>query len=177
MLLAPWRLWKVSLNNEGGLGVQSRVNSPAAYHDVFCQSVSQSPCTIATVRLCLLLGLRHDDVIKWIHFPRYWPFVSGIHQSPVNSPHKGQWHRALMFSLICAWINSWVNNGEPGDLKCHHAHYDVTVMQRDCEWKMVAIPAGHVIPQCLETAVFPKLFRSANHKPAIPTSLIAHWKS
>ena len=32
----------------------------------------------------------HDDVIKWKHFPRYWPFVRGIHPSPVNSPHKGQ---------------------------------------------------------------------------------------
>ena len=30
----------------------------------------------------------HDDVIKWKHFPRYWPFVRGIHRSPVNSPHK-----------------------------------------------------------------------------------------
>ena len=44
----------------------------------------------------------HDDVIKWNHFSRYWPFVRGIHRSPVNSPHKGQWRRALMFSLICA---------------------------------------------------------------------------
>ena len=32
----------------------------------------------------------HDDVIKWKHFPRYWSLVRGIHQSPVNSPHKGQ---------------------------------------------------------------------------------------
>ena len=51
---------------------------------------------------------RHDDVIKWKHFPRYWPFVRRIHRSPVNSPHKGQWRGALMFSLICAWINGWV---------------------------------------------------------------------
>ena len=46
--------------------------------------------------------LEHDDVIKWEHFPRYWPFVRGIHRWPVNSPHKGQWRGALMFSLICA---------------------------------------------------------------------------
>ena len=46
----------------------------------------------------------HDDVIKWKHFPRIWPFVRGIHQSPVYSPYKGQWRGALMFSLICAWI-------------------------------------------------------------------------
>ena len=70
----------------------------------------------------------HDDVIKWKYFPRYWPFVRGIHRSPVNSPHKGQWRGALVFSLICTRINGWVNNGEAGDLKCHRAHYDVTVM-------------------------------------------------
>ena len=70
----------------------------------------------------------HDDVIKWKHFPSYWPFVRGIHWSIVNSPHKGQWRRALMFSLICAWINGWVNNREADDLRRHRAHYDVTVM-------------------------------------------------
>ena len=47
-------------------------------------------------------SLYHHDVIKWKQFPRYWPFVWVIHRSPVNSPHKGQWRRALMFSLICA---------------------------------------------------------------------------
>ena len=51
----------------------------------------------------------YDDVIKWKHFPRYCPFVWGIHRSTVNSPHKGQWGGALMFSFICAWINGWVN--------------------------------------------------------------------
>ena len=44
--------------------------------------------------------LPHDDIIKWKHFPYNWPFVRGIHRSPVNSPHKGQCRRALMFSLI-----------------------------------------------------------------------------
>ena len=70
----------------------------------------------------------HDDVIKWKHFPRYWPFVRGIHRSPVNSPHKGQWRGALMFSLICARINGWVNNPEAGDLRRHPTHCDVIVM-------------------------------------------------
>ena len=69
-----------------------------------------------------------DDVIKWKHFPRNWPFVRGIHQSPVNSPHKGQWRRPLMFSLISVWINDWVNNCEAGYLRRHRAHYDVIVM-------------------------------------------------
>ena len=70
----------------------------------------------------------HNNVIKWKHFPRYWPFVRGIYRSPVNSPHKGQWRGALMFSLICTWINAWVNNREAGDLRRHCDHYDVIVM-------------------------------------------------
>ena len=61
--------------------------------------------------------LWHDDVIKWKHFPRYWPFVRGIHQSPVNSPHKGQWRGALMLSLVGAWINGRVNNRGASDLR------------------------------------------------------------
>ena len=44
----------------------------------------------------------HDDVIKWYHFPRYCPSVRGIHWSPVDSPHKGQWRGAVIFSLMCA---------------------------------------------------------------------------
>ena len=47
---------------------------------------------------------------------------------PVNSPHKGQWRGALMFSLICVWINGWVNNREAGDLRRYRVHYDVIVM-------------------------------------------------
>ena len=73
-------------------------------------------------------SIYHDEVIKCKHFPRYCPFVRGIHRSLVNSPHKGQWRRALMFSLICVWINGWVNNREAGDLRRHRAHCDVIVM-------------------------------------------------
>ena len=50
----------------------------------------------------MLLGfVFHDDVIKWKHIPRYWPFVRGI--------------TGL--------------NREAGDLRRHRAHYDVIVMQ------------------------------------------------
>ena len=90
----------------------------------------------ASYNTCLISNqtnpLWHDDVTKWKHFQRYWPFVRGIHRSPVNSPHKGQWRGALMFSLICVWINAWVNNRETGDLRRYRAHYDVIVMD-NCE--------------------------------------------
>ena len=74
----------------------------------------------------------HDDVIKLKHFPRYWLFVRGIHQSPVNSPHKGQCRGALMFTLICTRISGWINNCEAGDLIRNRAHYDVIIM--DYRW-------------------------------------------
>ena len=54
----------------------------------------------------------------------------GLHRSrriPLY-PHKGQWGWALVFSLITAWTNSWVNNQNAGDLRRHHAHYDATVI-------------------------------------------------
>ena len=68
----------------------------------------------------------------WCHqmetFSALLPFVRGIHRLLVNSPHKDQWCRALMFSLICTWANSWINNGDTGDLRRQRAHYDVIVM-------------------------------------------------
>ena len=69
---------------------------------------------------------------------------------PVDSPHKGkwrgalmfsvistwtcgfthkyQWSGALMFSLVCAWTNGSANNQDASDLRLHRAHYDVTLM-------------------------------------------------
>ena len=47
---------------------------------------------------------------------------------PVNSPHKRQWRGALMFCLICAWMNGWANKREADNLRRHRAHYHVTVM-------------------------------------------------
>ena len=76
----------------------------------------------------VILPGAHDDVFEWKHCLRNWPFVRGIHRSPVNSPHKGQWRGALMFSLVCVWINGWVNNREAGDLRRYRTHYDVIVM-------------------------------------------------
>ena len=114
------------------------------------ESINQQRRKIVCIYKCLLYGVIqgwglqkqfvlgiidiHDDVIKWKHFPRYSPFVRGIHRSPVNNPHKGQWRWALMFSLICARINGWVKTREAGDLRWHRAHYDVIVMTCTHTW-------------------------------------------
>ena len=71
-------------------------------------------------------------VTPWRHqmetFSVLLAICTGIHRSPVNSPHKGQWRGTLMFSLICVWINGWVNNRDDGDLRRYGVRYDVTVM-------------------------------------------------
>ena len=88
---------------------------------------------------CLRSQGRHGDVIKWKYFPRYWPFMRGIHRSPVNCSHKGQWRGALMFSFICAWINGWVNYREAGHLRRYRAHYDVPLIENTVQNGQVAI--------------------------------------
>ena len=98
-----------------------------------CDATTRKSAADITLVVVFVNGLKvssHDDVMKWRHFPRYWPFVRGIHRSPLNTPHKGQWRDAMMFSLICARINGWVNNRELGDLRRHGTHYDVIVKLR-----------------------------------------------
>ena len=77
----------------------------------------------------MYVHFKHEHVIKWRHFPCYWPFVQGIHRWPVNSPRKGQWRGALMFSLICTETNVWASNRGAGDLRRHRVRYDVNVME------------------------------------------------
>ena len=77
------------------------------------------------------MSISHDYVIKWKHSSSaLLALCAGNSPVPVNSLHKGQWRGALMFSLIYAWINDWVNNREAGDLRRHRSHCDVNVMHR-----------------------------------------------
>ena len=109
------------------------INNWESFHQryLYLKCVQTANISYETAQKGQLKCQYHDDVIKWNHFPRYWPFVRGIHRSPVNSPHKGQWRGALMFSLICIWFNGWVNNRKVGDLRRYRAHYDVIVMFGD----------------------------------------------
>ena len=103
---------------------------PKALHGFF--TVIKAVKTTLTDTGKCTVWIDHNDVIKWNHVPRYWPFVRGIHRSAGNSSHKGQWRGALMFSLICAWRNGWVNNREVGDLRRYRVHHDVIVILRTC---------------------------------------------
>ena len=85
----------------------------------FCK---YSASAINTVKL-----IRVYDVIKWKHFPRYWPFCAG------NLPVTGEFpsRRPVTpkrWGFLCTWTNGWKNNRDAGDLRHHRAHYDVIVM-------------------------------------------------
>ena len=68
----------------------------------------------------------------WRHrmetFSALLTFCAGNSPVPVNSPHKGQWRGALMFSLIWTSTNGLVNNREAGDLRRHRAHYVIVMI-------------------------------------------------
>ena len=110
-----------------------------------------------------------------LHFPDSWwrhqmetfsaLLAIGAGNSPVTGefPHKGQWRGALMFSLICAWKNGWVNNREAGALRRQCAHYDVIVMFKfkcpNHAYRLVYLCAGlcwtcHVFPWTNVKSIF-----------------------
>ena len=83
---------------------------------------------------------------KNFHTPTWWrhqiePFsalqalCAGNSKAPENSPYGDQWRGTLMFSLICVWINDWVNTREAGDLRHPRGHYDVNILINAPHWK------------------------------------------
>ena len=111
--------------------IKPTIFGECTHYTSFCGVLPARNCMVLLHQRCgyvIDFLIWHDYVIKWKLFPRHWPYVRGIHWSPVNSPHKGQWRGALMFSLICVWINGSVNNREAGYLRRYRAHYDVIVM-------------------------------------------------
>ena len=116
--------------------------------------------SLATEHLNAIGGLnrfqtqqKHDDVIRWKHFPRYWPFVRGIDRSSVNSPHTDLLLGALMCSSICVGINSWVSNSDAGDFRRRRAHYGVTVINTEGKDKTVMIYCLGVALQSCTTSI------------------------
>ena len=73
-------------------------------------------------------------------------------------PHKGQWRGALMFSLICARINGWVNNREAGDLR---RHQDSGVLKKQKSIEILCVPCFH----------YRKYYRACHHLSAYTFSI------
>ena len=79
----------------------------------------------------------HRTMMTWHHqMETFSTLVVLCEENPLvtggSPPIPPQWRRALMVSIICALTNDSVNNRGAGDLSCHHAHYDIIVMQ--CLW-------------------------------------------
>ena len=134
--LIPWQFWKKQINRMEIFGRATPSQGLSCVKVSTIRRLSDSEALeLSRMQMCchlrrgvVLSCQAHDDVIKWKPLPRHWPFVRGIHRSPVNSPHKGQWHGALMFALICVWTNVWVNNRKDGDLRYHCTQHYVIVM-------------------------------------------------
>ena len=125
-----------------------------------CKSVLQEQSSFQFKSECKIFvraRIRH----LWRTFLRYWPFVRGIHRSPVHSRHKGQWRRALMFSLICTWLNGWVNSDEAGDLRCHRTHYGVIIMGNALE-KSPSYVSRFTATQCFKCMMMDLVDRLEN---------------
>ena len=67
-------------------------------------------------------------------------------------PHNGRWRGALRFSLICVWTNVWANKRDAGDLRCHYAHYAVTVTNTNSDWS--SFGRQHIQTDILEWILF-----------------------
>ena len=88
----------------------------------------------------------------WRHqietFSALLAICAGNSQVTGEFPAQSQLRGPLMFSLICAWIISWVNNREAGDLRRHRVYYDVIVMRRNhlaccsrhCRFYLLTLP-------------------------------------
>ena len=64
----------------------------------------------------------------WRHQMETFSALLALFAGNSRAPYKGQWQGALMFYLLCAWTNGSVNYRDMGELRCHCAHYDITVM-------------------------------------------------
>ena len=73
---------------------------------------------------------------------------------PGEFPAQRPVMETLMFSLICVWINDWINNREAADLRCYDAHYDVIVMVRSCLFRWISRLAVSSMPNVVTFLIF-----------------------
>ena len=80
--------------------------------------------------ICMTLGTY--SITWWCHQMATFStlLALSVGNSPVNLKRE-----ALLFSLICVWINHWVNSREAGDLRRHPVHYEVIVMKASLDQK------------------------------------------
>ena len=116
---------EISKNNiSNSIPCAAQTDLPAGVQLIGARYRPDPPLASLCLACCVQIMTSSNENI----FRVYWPFVRGIHRSPLDSPHKGQWRGTLMPSLICAWTNGWANTRYVGDLRRHGAHYDVIAL-------------------------------------------------
>ena len=103
------------------------------------------------IRVHIVCMENHDGVIKWKHFPRYWPFVRWIHRPPVDSFTKTS--AAELWCFLWS-ANGRTNNWDADDLRRHCTDYDVTDME-NIQARVQCVAKSHRRPKCIERAVMP----------------------
>ena len=104
---------------------------------------------------CMVLiwfSIRNIIIVKFMMTSSNVTFSALLALCAGNSPVTGEFPsqrpvtRSFMFSLICAWINGWVNNREAADLRRHRAHYDVILV---CCWyrRWISVVLASVFPR------------------------------
>ena len=82
------RVTGLCAGNSPGTGeFSAQMASYAENVSIWWRHHGEAVMTCHTIEQSIVVVKDHYDVIKWKHFPRYWPFVRGIHRSPVDSPH------------------------------------------------------------------------------------------
>ena len=102
----------------------------SCYKGFLLYNKGQYNVTLHTPQQWQTCNTNHGDVIKWKHFPCYWPSVRGVHWSLVKRASDAElW--CFLWSAPEQTIeqNSWANNRDTSDLWCYWTHHDVTVMQ------------------------------------------------
>ena len=72
---------QISSHNIFGVSARMYPVTQLRVHSKPALSSTNSVLHIAYTNAWAAMMAFHDDVIKWKHFPRYWPFVRGIHRS------------------------------------------------------------------------------------------------
>ena len=105
-------------------------------------------------------NLRHDDVIRWKHFPRYWPFVRWIHRSLEFPAQRPVMRSFYVFFDLCPnkqlstrWWGWWCET--PPSPLLRHCNGSTTWDRAYIYMKMSLLQHGHVVTNGF---VFP-LFR------------------
>ena len=108
-------------------------------------------------------------VTWWRHqmetFPRHWPFVQGIHRSPVISLHTDQWRGTLMFSLRLTqqlskqWRSRWFKT--PSRALWRHCNH--------------LPPWLRAVPEAGAICILPQSEQVSTFSAGLGTDLGCHW--